>query len=53
MTSPPDDSDAFFCSVTLNPMMKTLSVSRTVRHTSVAMLASSSDWFSTSASEWL
>lgn len=32
-------------------MMKILSVSRTVRHTSVAMLDSNSDWFNTSASE--
>ena len=43
---------AFMC-VTLKPMMKILRVSRTVRHTSVAMLASSRDWLVTSASEWL
>lgn len=38
---------------TLNPMMKTLRVSRTVRQTSVDTLASSRHQLFTSASEWV
>lgn len=37
---------------TLNASVNRERVSRVVRHTSVAMLASSNDWWSTSASEW-
>lgn len=39
-------------SLTLNPMMKMLSVSSTVRQTSVDTLASSRHWLLTSASVW-